>query len=201
MIGLQDAHGEESWWWAPQLANFRTLYLAEDPSWEGFVNALDRGWCLSVRHASEDSGLQWSGARPEVRQHIEARQHEWIWWKGASPVMPLAAVTLIEAGASFEAGTPTTGRCVRVRLQWDLGSSPNKPEFLRPQSELVRLSVDGILLNPTTVQTQRDRYLVAPLPDLGVHRVSAVIRDLRSKRTETINLNLNTATPQKDGQR
>ena len=195
MIGLQDAHGEEAWWWAPQLANFCTLYLAEGPSWEGFVGALDRGWCLSVRHVSESSALQWSGARPEVRQYIEERQDQWIWWKKSSPVMPLAAVTLVDAGAPFEAGTPTTGRCVRVRLQWDLGSSPNKPEFVKPLSELVRLSVDGTVLNPITVATQHDRYLLAQLPDVGAHRVSAVLRDLCSSRTETINLN--PSTPQK----
>ena len=37
-IALQDAHAAESWWWSDMLAGFRTLFLAKEPTWQGWLD-------------------------------------------------------------------------------------------------------------------------------------------------------------------
>ena len=39
-VALQDAHGGEPWWFADMTEGFRTLFLAREPTWEGWLEAL-----------------------------------------------------------------------------------------------------------------------------------------------------------------
>jgi hypothetical protein len=68
MVGLQDAHGDEPWWWGDSLTSFRTLFLAKEVTWDSFLDAIDRKRAMSIRH---DRYTQWetefSGGLPEVR--------------------------------------------------------------------------------------------------------------------------------------
>ncbi|MGH9159247.1 MAG: prenyltransferase/squalene oxidase repeat-containing protein, partial [Vicinamibacteraceae bacterium] len=41
-VALMDAHTNEPWWLGDQVAGFRTLFLAREPTWAGFLEALDR---------------------------------------------------------------------------------------------------------------------------------------------------------------
>ena len=41
-VALQDAHGDEPWWFADMTTGFRTLFLAREPTWEGWLEALRR---------------------------------------------------------------------------------------------------------------------------------------------------------------
>ncbi|WP_446743418.1 prenyltransferase/squalene oxidase repeat-containing protein [Silvibacterium acidisoli] len=191
MIGLQDAHGGESWWWAEQLAGFRTLYLAEDASWEGFLKALDNKWTLSVRHDRSRNGeTQWSGALPEVRRFIEEREEQWAWWKNDKPSVPLAAVTKLEANAPFEAGAPEDGVSLRIRLRYDTGSSPNNQAFLEPQTALLSLEVDGREVRPEAVEAKADRYLICRRVSANARQATAVVRDMATGKVETIHVDL-----------
>jgi hypothetical protein len=49
-VGLQDAHGKESWWWGNQLSGFTTLFIAKEPTWDGWLEALDQNHVMAVRH-------------------------------------------------------------------------------------------------------------------------------------------------------
>ena len=39
-VALQDAHGAEPWWFADMTEGFRTLFLAREPTWDGWLEAL-----------------------------------------------------------------------------------------------------------------------------------------------------------------
>lgn len=189
MIGLQDAHGGESWWWAGQLEGFRTLYLAHAPTWEGFVQAMDRKWMLAVRRdASTQFALQWTGAPTEVRDYIAARKDEWSWW-GANEQKrkcPLAMLTVLRPGMKFEEGTPQQGIAVRVRLRFATGANPTKGILTQAETELVSMRVDGELVAPRSVIKAHDRYLIYEIPSGEPKRVVIVVRDLTSKNQQTI---------------
>jgi hypothetical protein len=188
MVGLQDAHGGESWWWAPQLEGFRTLYLASEPGWDGFVQAMDRQWILAVRRdATTQNQLQWTGALPEVREAIATRENEWSWW-GANAqkrALPLAMLTVLRPGMKFEDGAPQEGMAVRLRLRFSGGKNPTRDLQEEPESELVSLQVDGKAVQPRSVVKPHDRYLIYELPEGGGEAV-AVVREIASNREETL---------------
>jgi prenyltransferase beta subunit len=187
MIGLQDSHGGESWWWAGQLEGFRTLYLAEDPSWDSFVKAIDNKWVLSVRRdASTNHQIEWSGALPEVRQFIADRQQDWSWWDESESDQPLAMLTVLSPDMLFEVGAPKEGLSIRVRLRFGLGNSPNKAVLQERQSELVSMRIDGQEVFPEEVLLPHDRYLIHHVLEAGPRTVTVVVRDLTSQRTETL---------------
>ena len=48
-VALQDAHGAEPWWFADMTEGFRTLFLAREPTWEGWLEALRNNWVVAVR--------------------------------------------------------------------------------------------------------------------------------------------------------
>ncbi|RZU35648.1 prenyltransferase/squalene oxidase repeat-containing protein [Edaphobacter modestus] len=187
MIGLQDSHGGESWWWADQLEGFRTLYLAEDPSWDSFVKAIDNKWVLSVRRdASTNHQIEWSGALPEVRQVIADKQQNWSWWGESRSNRPLAILTALRPDMPFEVGAPKEGLSIRVRLRFGLGDSPNKAVLQEQQSELVSMQIDGQEVSPEEVVLAHDRYLIHHVQELGPRAVIVIVRDLTSHRTETL---------------
>ena len=62
-VGLQDAHGKESWWWSKYLSAFRTLYVAREPGWAGWLEALATGRVMTVRH---DEVTGWKTQYAEV---------------------------------------------------------------------------------------------------------------------------------------
>jgi hypothetical protein len=187
MIGLQDSHGGESWWWADQLEGFRTLYLAEDPSWDGFVKAIDSKWVLSVRRdASTNHQIEWSGALPEVRQFIADRQQNWSWWGESHSNLPLGMLTVLRPNMPFEIAAPKSGVSIRVRLRFGLGDSPNKAVLHERQSELVSMQIDGHEVSPEEIVLEHDRYLIHHVLKAGPRTATVVVRDLASQRTETL---------------
>jgi hypothetical protein len=112
MVALQDAHGGESWWWGDFLSGFRTLFIAREPSWEAWLEALDRDHVMAVRR---DRITNWetqlAGGAPEVREFVLDRQNEWCWWgkEGAARERPAAAMTVLKPGMRFETGAPEKG--------------------------------------------------------------------------------------------
>ncbi|HZL25397.1 MAG TPA: prenyltransferase/squalene oxidase repeat-containing protein [Acidobacteriaceae bacterium] len=193
MVGLQDAHGGESWWWAQQLEGFRTLYVSHDPSWEGFVQAMDKQWMLAARHdATTNFTTQWTGALPEVRAHIAARENEWSWW-GANAQKrrrPLAMLTVLRPGMKFEDGAPDQGTAVRVRLRFNAGKNPTRALQGDPESELVSMHVDGQQVEPHSVVKPHDRYLIQEIANPAAKKVTITVRDLATKEEQTVSADL-----------
>lgn len=193
MIGLQDAHGGESWWWAAQLEGFRTLYLAREPGWEGFVQAMDRKWMLAARRdATTQFALQWTGALPEVRDFIATHESEWSWWDVNSQKRkrPLAVLTVLRPGMKFEEGVPETGVSVRVRLRFAAGKNPSRAMQGEAETELISMRIDGRNVDPRSVVNPHDRYLIYEIPDDSAKQAAIVVRDLSTMEEQTISANI-----------
>ena len=58
-IALQDAHGDEPWWFADMTTGFRTLFLADEPTWDGWLDALRNNWVVAVRHDAVSGSKTW----------------------------------------------------------------------------------------------------------------------------------------------
>jgi hypothetical protein len=188
-VALHDAHSRESWWWGNQLAGYRTLFIAKDPSWESWLEALEKRWVMAVRHDDITNWkTQFVGGSPTVRDHVTKLADKWKWWNAAGKQVrrPAAALTLLRPGMKFETGAPSAeGRlALRVRL-WHDNSQQGQP--LTPRAELVTLSVDGQRVEPSLQQGKDDRYFLYEFPSQpGSHRAEAIVKVLDSRRTVTI---------------
>lgn len=150
-IALQDAH-VQTWWWMEHLVGFRTLFLAEAPTWEGWVNALKENWVVGIRHEVR-SGFKTeiSGSTDAVRRKVLSRQEDWRWWdeKTSEIIRSLALLTVVRPQDLFEGGRPDSGVNLIVRCWWNLeGTIAPTREIVR----LVSLEVDGKRVEPQTVR-------------------------------------------------
>ncbi len=156
-IGLQDSHGPESWWFSDQTTGFRTLFLATEPTWAGWLNALKQNWTVAVRRDGWTKGRTWmhSGS-DEVRDLVRAREREWRWWDNPAISRPMVSIVPLTAADEFEAGRPETGIKLRVRCAWE-----NTPQGLlkTPISELVKLTLDGREVAPVLESRKRPNGL------------------------------------------
>ena len=110
-VGLQDAHGEESWWWLDQLEGFRTLFLATEPTWKGWLTALKNNWVVAVRHDRVSSGQTWMhGGPPEVLEFVRRREPQWRWWDNPSIQSPVVSLVAVRPDDKWEAARPERGR-------------------------------------------------------------------------------------------
>lgn len=179
-VTLQDAHGVEPWWWTDDLASHRTVFLAREPTWEAWLEALEKNWVVSIRH---DEVTRYRtrilGGAPGVREIVLRHEDDWRWW-GERPGeirRPLVSIVAVRPGDRFEAGRPERGVGVRVRTAWS-----NNPAgaAVQPLAELVGLAVDGVRVPTRRVERRgekgrlEDVYEIAELPGLGPGRHVAV---------------------------
>ncbi len=183
-VALQDCHASESWWWGDQLAGFRTLFLARDASWEGWLEALRENRMMAIRHDAVSKFVTClAGGTKDVRRRVLQAENEWRWW-GKKPdeiLRPLVSLVALRPGDLFEAGAPESGIVLRVRCRHEntpMGSPKTQ------QVELVKLTVDGAAVETRLVETkgQRrgvvvgDRYHIHPMPTPGPGRHTAEAR-------------------------
>ena len=200
-IGLQDAHGTEPWWFADQTTGYRTLFLATEPTWEGWLNALQRNWVVAVRHDDMSRGETWmhSGS-DEVRDFVQVRERAWRWWDDTDTAAhrPLVSLVALRPEDEFEVGRPAKGIALRVRCAWK-----NTPQGMpqTPLTEFVTLLVGGADVLPTLVERKRpngnglaDRYHLYVLPEgagggaggkRGTRTATVVAREIVTKREVT----------------
>jgi hypothetical protein len=184
-IALQDAHGTEPWWWSDKLAGFRTLFLAREPTWSGWMNALQKDWVVAVRHDTVSGFKTWMhGGAPGTQDLVRRREAEWKWWREETGIeRPLIASALLRPGDPFEAGCPETGAALRFRCAWEctVQGAPT-----RPLVELSGVTLDGARLEPKAVEKRdaqnrrADYYNAALFPQLapGHHSVVTTARVL-----------------------
>jgi len=187
-VALQDAHGPEPWWFADMTAGFRTLFFAEEPTWEGWLKALKENWVVAVRHDALSRGKTWMhGSSREALDFVRDREREWCWWKAPDISRPLVSLVALRPDDEFEVARPDQGVMIRVRCAWQ-----NTPQGLlrQPLAELVRLSVDEVEVKPTLVTTpaprgtaMADHYHRFHLahPKTGLHAASVIVRSLETK--------------------
>lgn len=191
MVALQDAHGGESWWWGDFLSGFRTLFIAREPTWEAWLEALEHDRVMAVRYDKITNWqMQFAGGSPAVRKFVLDRKKEWCWWgdEGSARERPAAVMTVLKPGMRFEAGAPESGTTVRIRL-WADNTGQAKPK--EPRAELLSLSIDGKKVQPQSVSTDTDRYAIYNLADSSAHEATAAVRVLSTGRELTISLKLN----------
>ena len=84
-VALQDAHGPQPWWFSDMTTGFRTLFLAEEPSWEGWLKALQNNWTIAVRRdARTDNQLIMHSASKSLSDYVMQRQDQWSWWQNGN---------------------------------------------------------------------------------------------------------------------
>lgn len=183
-VALQDAHGEEPWWWGDQLTGFRTLFLAKEPTWAGWLDALSTGRIAAVRHDAASRGETWRHGPPEVLAELDRRPDEWRWWDRPGFARPAVSVVAVRPEDRFEAARPERGVTLRVRCEWE-STAQGLPKS--PRVELTGLLLDGREV-PTTSHAPgppsrpTDRYHVYHALDLspGEHVATALYRRVDS---------------------
>ncbi len=193
-VALQDAHGGESWWWSERLAGFRTVFLAEEATWDAWLKALKNDWVAAIRHDALSNFKTWMhGGVTGVQEFLRAREAEWKWWgdKPDALTRPPVIVTLVRAGDAFEKGAPENGAALRVRCWWE---TTNQGVPKTQVAELLDLTLDGKQINaqeitPKGPQGNRsDHYYLAPAPNLlpGVHAGVAHLRMRASGKVDAL---------------
>ncbi|MBN2316349.1 MAG: terpene cyclase/mutase family protein [Sedimentisphaerales bacterium] len=186
-IALQDAHGKESWWWAERLAGFRTLFLATEPTWAGWIKALQNNWVVAVRHDGISKDQTWMHGGPlEVVDFVREREEQWRWWDNPSVELPLVSLVAVTPEDRWEAARPDQGITMRVRCRWDC-TTQGLPKVQRV--ELLELKIDGKKVKPTLVAPKarwgayQDHYYSYHIaqPSEGRHTAVATIRVLEDR--------------------
>ena len=194
MVALQDSHAAEPWLWADQLEGFRTLFLAREPTWDGWMEAVRNNWVASVRRDAVSGGKLWAHAgRPAVQRRVMEQSADWKWWREAGEparpnavVRPAVSVAVLTPADTFEPGRPEAGAVLRIRRGWQ-NTAQGMPKA--PSAELVSVTVDGQPAEPKQVRVApaggknapariADEYYLVPLADLppGKHAATVVVR-------------------------
>ena len=140
-IALQDAHGDEPWWFADTTEGFRTVFLGAEPTWEAWLTALENNWVVALRHDAASGFATWMhGGSQEVLNFVSHNETAWRWWDNPDIQRPLVSIVAVWPEDIFEAGRPTQGTNVRVRCAWE-NTAQGRPK--KPLVELVKLVVDG----------------------------------------------------------
>jgi prenyltransferase beta subunit len=182
-VALQDAHGNEPWWFADMTTGFRTLLLAREPTWEGWLDALRRQHVVAVRRDALTSfETLMHGPSREVIDFVRAHERDWRWWDNPDIERPPISLVALRPEDEFETGRPERGVALRVRCAWE-NTTQGQPK--QPLAELESLTVDGTAVSPALhTQPRRngtgleDHYHIWPLPDAaaGRHTATATVR-------------------------
>jgi len=188
-ITLQDAHGPEPWWFADITTGCRTLFLAEEPTYEAWMRALKNNWVVAVRHDSVSKLKTWRhGGSDEVVAAVFAQEAQWRWWDNPGVARPLVSLAALRPGEKLEAGAPQSGVALRVRCACQNTAHGG---LLDPLAELVSLTVDGQPVATSVVEEKAphrsdviDRYHLYPWSDApaGSHVAVATVRELATGR-------------------
>jgi hypothetical protein len=186
-VALQDAHGPEAWYFADRTEGFRTLFLAEEPTWEAWLDALAHNRVAAVRRDDQSGGATWIQApSAEVRDAVLAQADRWRWWDNPAIARPMVSMVAIGPGEPFERPVPERGVMLRVRVGW---ISTNHGVPIRPLATLESLTVDGRPVTPVASRVPGILAANAPradwiaaLADLapGPHTAEARVKVLRT---------------------
>lgn len=189
-VALQDAHGIESWWWAKELVSYRTLFIANEPTFKEMQKALKNNLVVAIRHDSI-SGFKtrMMGGTTQARQFISSQENSWKWWKKGSHDRnhPWAAITVVKPSDSLETSRPQKGINIRIRTWW----AGTRQMLKEPIVELEALKVDNILVKPKYIKKEGkqgetvDAYYIYAVENVleGQHIIEAT---LRNKTDDTV---------------
>lgn len=186
-VSLQDAHGNEPWWFADMTTGFRTLFLATEPTWEGWVQALKQNWVVAVRHDAVSNDKTWMhGPSQEVLEFVKAREGQWRWWDNNEIARPLLSIVRVRPNDEFEAARPQNGLTLRVRCAWE-NTTQGLPKT--PLVELQNFLVDGASIQMELAEIKNDRGVLTDIYHhlhfdeiaAGRHTATAIARHLKTQ--------------------
>jgi hypothetical protein len=186
-VALQDAHGPESWWFADTTTGFRTLFLAEQPTWDGWLEALRLNRVVAVRHDATSGGKTWMHGLPEVIKVVRDQWKSWQWWDNPAIERPLASLVVLTPKDELETGRPDRGIALRVRLA-RANTAQGLPK--EPLAEFISLTVAGQPVEAQLIERRRangvleDAYHLYNWPNAIPGRHSATLT-LRRPNTDT----------------
>jgi hypothetical protein len=190
-VALQDAHGEEPWWFADMTTGFRTVFLGTEPTWEAWLRALEHNWVVAIRHDAVSGSNTWiHGGAPEVVDLVRDRESEWRWWDNPQIQRPMVSLVALKPDDLFEVARPERGVTLRVRCAFE-NTAQGRPK--KPLAELVKLTLDGTEVSPQLVAPRQgggayaDHYHLFHLsdPSPGPHTATAVVRGLATNATSS----------------
>jgi hypothetical protein len=183
-IALQDAHGKQPWWFSDMTTGFRTLFLAEEPSWEGWLKALENNWTMAVRRdaRTNDQLITHSGSS-EVTEFAMQRVGQWKWWGNGNNSRPMVSMVALTPKDRYETGCPKRGVAIRVRCAW---TNTGRGTLVEPLSALDSLKVDGEVVVPREVRSKLkdgkldDVYYLYVIPEItqGQHHAEVCVNVL-----------------------
>jgi hypothetical protein len=190
-VALHDAHGPEPWWFGDMTEGFRTLFLAKEPTWEGWLEALKNNWVAAVRKDGVSEGKLWMHTGSDaVAAFVKQNETAWRWWDNPNIQRPLASIVIVRPEDDLEVGRPESAVNIRVRCQWE-NTTQGAPKTERVQ--LMRLLVDDKEVATKEVRKGTaaklvDVYHECPLPSLkaGKHVVTAEVKVLASGKVERV---------------
>ena len=107
-----------------QTTGFRTLFLATEPTWDGWLAALKHNWVVAVRHDAVSGGQTWMhGGLDRVIDFVRANASS-----GSGGTTPKSNARSCRSSRyplpdEFEVARPTAGVAIRVRCAWENTSS------------------------------------------------------------------------------
>ncbi|MBA2116152.1 prenyltransferase/squalene oxidase repeat-containing protein [Bremerella alba] len=194
-IALHDAHGPEPWWFADKTTGFRTLFLAKEPTWQGWLTALKHCWTAPVRRDEfTKNRIRIHPGSKLVADIVMKNQNQWRWWDNAAISRPLVSLVAVRAEDQYEAARPETG--INLRVRWAHHHTAHG-QLKTPLAEFISLIVDGKQIAPKLVERYggrgnklADRYYLWEMPTVhpGGHQATATVRSLESndKESQTI---------------
>ncbi|MGK0240234.1 MAG: hypothetical protein ACI92G_003719 [Candidatus Pelagisphaera sp.] len=198
-IALQDAHGNEPWWFSDQTEGMRTLFLGTEPTWDSWLKAIDHNWVAAVRHDYRTQDQTWihSGS-DEVTEYIVKRELDWRWWNNPDIARPLVSLVAVRPEDEFEAGRPEQGINLRIRVA---RRNTNHGLLKEALAQFESLTLNGKQVFPEQVSVPasrdpnslEDQYFLYPLPfKPGEYTATAAVMDLtgNNRIVETIRVTL-----------
>lgn len=194
LVALQDAH-DEAWWWADNLAGYRTVFLAADATWDGWLEALREKRVVAVRRDAQTRGkLRMLGGTPQVRQAVFDRGSQWQWWDDRGSVLDQtpASIVVVRSDDVFEPGRPDRGTVLRIRVRQT--HVPGRGLLPEPLAELVAVHLDGAPLDAALVESRnargdlQDRYFLAPISALAAGEHKVVVQLKKTATGELLSL-------------
>ncbi len=189
LVSLQDAHGQEAWWWTAELLDHRTLFLGSEASYDEMMNALKNNWVVAVRNDSVSQfKTRMLGGAEGVQEYIKSIEKQWKWWnKPGEYNRPWAAITIVKPVDSLEVARPEKGVNIRIRCWRSTNRQLVKEEIIK----LDNLKIDNVSVKAVFVE-KRDRrgmledcyYLYSiPEPSSGSHLVETTFTNVKNNTT------------------
>lgn len=180
-IALQDAHGNEPWWFCDQTEGMRTLFLGTEATWDAWLKALKNNWVAAVRHDYRTKYQTWihSGS-DEITAFIKGRELDWRWWDNPDIGRPMVSLVAVRPEDELEMGRPEEGVNLRIRTAH---RNTNHGVLKEPLSDFEALWVNGEQVEPEVVSVPsrrspdslEDQYRLYSIPSNTTGRCEATV--------------------------